>query len=48
MVKKQLETLVYVTWSVWLRLVALRVHGYILGAGTVLYMAGSLRYRRVK
>ena len=24
------------------------VHGYILGAGTVLYMAGSLRYRRMQ
>ena len=25
-----------------------RVYGYILGAGTVLYLAGSLRYRRIK
>ena len=25
-----------------------RVDGNILGAGTVLYMAGSLRYRRIK
>ena len=24
-----------------------RVHGYILGAGTVLYMAGLLRYIRI-
>ena len=25
-----------------------RVHGYFLGAGTVLYIAGSLRYLRIK
>ena len=25
-----------------------RVHGYFLGAGTVLYIAGSLRYHRKK
>ena len=25
-----------------------RVYGYILGAGTVLYLAGSLRYPRIK
>ena len=39
-----------IRWKTWLKLYYIehRVHGYFLGAGTVLYIAGSLRYLRIK